>query len=100
MISPGQVQFYNLELKRLEHPWHAKVLKWLEHECIQITSETEAVCMPLAGYNKSRYTLKRVGFGWTCDCQGWGKRGNCSHVEALKLKLTYENRDDKQGNLF
>lgn len=100
MISPNAVQFYDHELQRLEHPWRAKVMKWLERDCIVIVSESEASCLPMSGYNTRNYKMNRIGFDWKCQCQGFHKRGDCSHVQALLLKLRFENRDMKQGALF
>ncbi len=90
MISDSQVQFYDHELRALKHPWISKVKKWLEYDCIVVRSNDRAQCLPLLGYNTRTYEIVRgANFTWACNCQGFGKRANCSHVEALKLKLKF-----------
>ena len=35
------------------------------------------------GYNKTTYNLYKVEDRWICNCQGFRKRGICTHTTAL-----------------
>lgn len=92
------VQYYNVALEKLEHPQKAKIRKFLDHGCIVKINNDTYNCLPLLGYNTTTYTIRRGPTGnFRCNCQGFNKRFDCSHVQTLYLLI---ERDCKQGVLF
>lgn len=92
------IQHYNQQTQTLEHPWAHKILKLLEHGCIKKINTDEYVCLPIPGYNVRQYRIVRQLSGlFKCNCQGFNKRGDCSHVQALYQII---GKDQKQGVLF
>jgi hypothetical protein len=82
------------------HPQKVKIRKFLENGCIKKEDDNTYVCLPLLGYNISTYTIKRRPDGrFSCNCQGYNKRGDCSHVQAVYLKMG-DDVSLTQGVLF
>ena len=86
-MKTHEVQYYDHELGKLEHTWLHKIRKILEHNCIQEISSVEFICKPIVGYNQRTYSLKKQNFEWVCNCQGFKKRFDCSHKQALIVHL-------------
>lgn len=94
------VQYYDHIKQTLEHPWRSKILKILEHGCLKKVNSDLWFCDPISGYNKRSYALHRNQTGFfSCNCQGYKKRGTCSHSEALRIELR-DADDMKQGTFF
>jgi hypothetical protein len=92
------IQHYNHSTQTLEHPWAYKIQKLLELGCIKKINNDEYVCLPIPGYNVRQYQLKRQISGmFKCNCQGFSKRQDCSHVQALYQII---GKDQDQGVLF
>lgn len=84
------IQRYNAETKTLEMPRTYKIRKILENGCIQKIDADTYACHPIAGYNSTTYRLSRLSEGgFNCTCQGYNKRGKCSHADALAIHLSY-----------
>ena len=99
-MQRGGVQFYNHHTKSYQHPQSYKIKRILEEGCLKKIHEDHWICSPILGYNYTTYNLKRnKAGGFDCDCQGFRKSRNCSHLEALRTKL-FEQSDQKQGSLF
>jgi hypothetical protein len=97
-MNHKEIQHWNLALKKLEHPQKTKIKKFLENGCIVKVNDDTFNCVPLLGYNSTTYTMKRGPEGtFNCNCQGFNKRLDCSHVQALYLKI---GKDSAQGVLF
>ena len=91
------VQRYNEKLERLEHPWKNKISKIIQHGCLSRVNNDEWKCGPIRGYNTRTYDLKRKDTGgFRCNCQGYNKRDDCSHTQALYLLIGQQD----QGTLF
>lgn len=94
------VQCYNHILQKLEHPQKYKIEKILEHGCLKKVNNDAYICRPIFGYNKTTYTLyRRPDASWKCNCQGFNKRGSCSHQAALDI-IMKQARDQKQGTFL
>ena len=81
-----QVQYYDHEAHQLRHPQESKIRKILDHGCL-VDVGNKFECRPIEGYNTTTYTLELTASGITCNCQGYHKRGSCSHQEALRRWL-------------
>jgi len=77
------VQYYDHLLEKLVHPQIHKIKKFLAYGCIEKRG-TVYVCKPIKGYNTRTYTISING-AYHCNCQGFKKRGDCSHVQAVKI---------------
>lgn len=98
MSAKHEVQYYDHTTRTLDHPQKHKIAKLLEHGCIQKVNQDEFLCLPITGYNVRRYNLTRTPTGgFKCNCQGFTKRQDCSHIQALYLII---GPDQKQGVLF
>ncbi len=96
----GGVQFYDHQTKSYQHPQSHKIKRILEEGCLKRVHEDLWQCFPILGYNTSTYDLTRNSAGgFNCNCQGFHKNRNCSHLEALRTRL-FEETDQKQGSLF
>ncbi len=94
----ARVQYYNHDVEELVHPQKDKINKILTHGCLVKVNTDAWICRPIYGYNKTTYTLYRRPSGdFSCSCQGYNKKGTCSHNSALKLLL---NEKQKQGTFF
>jgi hypothetical protein len=92
------IQKWDKELETLEHPQKSKIRKIVEHGCLSKEDDATYVCRPILGYNITTYTLRRtLNGGFKCNCQGYNKRGDCSHVQALYILI---GNNQKQGELF
>ena len=56
-----------------------KARDFLENDCIQLAGANKFICKPIAGYNKTTYTINDD----KCNCQGYAKNGFCSHCLAV-----------------
>jgi len=94
------VQYYDHQQGKLENTQESKIKKILAYGCLKQINKDAWICRPIIGYNKRTYTLLRKQDGsFKCNCQGYNKRGHCSHAKALEITL--ENKgDQKQGVLF
>lgn len=112
MTQKEEVQFYSHHAKELKYPQQYKIMKLLEHNCIQYDPLLKQwFCNPIPGYNSSRYAFtqsKELG-QFECDCQGFQKmlrayrldpqgapRPNCSHVGALYETFSLMHRRRKE----
>lgn len=94
------LQCYDKDLEALQHPQEYKIRKILEYGSLQKINNDCYICRPIIGYNKTTYTLMRgISGAWRCDCQGYHKRGSCSHAAALSIMLK-DSGQEKQGVLF
>jgi len=94
------IQCYDQELEALQHPQEHKIRKILEYGCLQKVNIDCYICKPIIGYNKRVYTLMRGATGaFRCNCQGYHKRGSCSHAAALSILLK-DSGLETQGVLF
>jgi hypothetical protein len=92
----SKIQSYDHENQRLAHSQSYKVRRILENHCLEQVNENLWVCKPIEGYNSRTYKLSRV-FVWekfSCNCQGFNKKGICSHVVALQkyIKLNVKGQ--------
>ena len=95
-----QVQSYDNKTQKLQLPYNYKVKKLLLLGCVVKINPDYWQCRPIRGYNTTTYDLKRDNSGgFKCNCQGFQKYNNCSHLKALLILLDKEG-DQKQGNLF
>lgn len=79
--------------RTLEH----KIKQILLHGCFHAVGLGKYICRPIAGYNSSTYELD-ISTGYTtCNCQGFRKKKECSHAEALRRYLA---GSDKQLKLL
>lgn len=83
----NDVQYYDEVKKTLVHPWRTKILKILEKNCLQKMSDNQWNCNPIAGYNSTIHKLERIPMqgDFKCSCQGYHKRSDCSHRQALLI---------------
>ena len=94
------VQKYDPKKQALEQPYSYKVKKILACGCLKRMHSDFWQCLPIKGYNVTTYDLKRGLNGrFSCTCQGYYKRGSCSHLQALDLKLQDQCKQ-QQGVLF
>lgn len=87
--DPKDVQFYSAHARELKRTQQEKILKFIEHRCIEYSPEMKCfLCHPIPGYNVTTYTVKREGKGFSCNCQGYqtklkrGEEASCSHIGA------------------
>ncbi len=105
---PNSVQYYSRHARALIHSQRNKVLKLIEHHCIEYAGDGTFICKPISGYNRKKepYKLTSTGGGWPgeedwdkweCDCQWYTQKKEagepdiwCAHkgalAEALKRK--------------
>lgn len=95
-----EVQYYDHVLQRLVHPWSRKIAALLDHRCITVISPTRGFCAPIPGYNTRTYEFTLDVGGWQCTCQGFRKRHDCSHVQALMVHLQATQPSDTQPTFF
>jgi len=88
------IQYYDHKKGTLTHSQEYKVKKILEYGCIKRMNENFYNCGPIAGYNKRTYAIVKREGKWACSCQGYLKRGWCSHAEAV-----IQHRDRATGEL-
>jgi len=86
MIKPIEVQWYDHNKGLLVHPWKHKIRKILQFDCLHRLDTRRWECRPIEGYNTRTYTLEGEHL-WKCNCQGFKKRNDCSHRQALLLVL-------------
>lgn len=93
----NDIQYYNERLEKLIHPWKRKIEKLVRMGKIQKVSDDEYLCHPILGYNTRKYVMNRTTTGsFRCNCQGFNKRGDCSHIQALYIVMDDKERE-KQG---
>ena len=93
------IQKYNAHERKLEKPFTYKVRRILELARLVKHAEDRWVCLPIKGYNSTQYTLTKIEDGWSCSCQGYGKKRTCSHEQALMETLRRAGQSD-QIDLF
>lgn len=80
------IQKYDEELRQLIHPWKSKISKIVSLNCLRQIDEKKWACDPIVGYNKTTHILTRQMMGdYDCSCQGYTKRQDCSHRQALMI---------------
>jgi len=96
------LQYYNAVLEKLEHPQKHKISRLVLTGRIEKINTDMYICKPTSGYNKTAYTLRRTQFGdFACNCQGFNKRGHCSHRAALTIVVgRQQNQKQMQGILL
>lgn len=95
------MQYYDHLIKELKHPQAQKIKRLIETERLQKIHADHWCCLPTAGYNTTTYNLFRNQYGlFTCSCQGYNKRGSCSHSVALNRVLLKDQIVKKQSILF
>ena len=78
------VQYFDEKSGMLKHPQEHKIEQILLHRCLVEIGGGKYNCRPIAGYNSRTYELQiYAGPKITCNCQGYNKRGTCSHEQAL-----------------
>lgn len=80
-----EVQFYDHRTGELLKSQREKVLKFIEHDCIQQIDEFTYECRPIPGYNTRTYTI-RVDrtLTYRCNCQHYVMHETpCSHIGAV-----------------
>lgn len=88
--------YYDAYLKQLTGSIISKARKFNKLKCIVPTEDDRFLCKPVAGYNKTTYTITfnpATGNG-SCSCQHNEVEGKtCSHIAgvALFLKLKHDN---------
>ena len=94
----GAIQHFDVRTGSLDHSIARKVKKIISHGCLHKVNNDAYICRPIIGYNKTTYTLLRMQTGmFRCDCQGYRRRGQCTHATALDIML---NEKEKQGALL
>jgi hypothetical protein len=100
MNGDNGVQLYSNTAKELAYSQQHKVMKLVEHGCIEYDSDSKCYwCNPIIGYNSTRYKIISYNHELKapeCDCQGFQTKfrkwkenpqvnpmPNCSHVGAL-----------------
>ena len=90
MNGDNGVQLYSHHAKECLHSQQHKIDKFLEHGCIRYDDKEKVYhCLPIEGYNKTIYTIKKEGGELVCDCQYCttkikkGEDPMCSHIGAL-----------------
>ena len=101
----SNVQLYSHTARELKQTQQHKILKFIEHNCIEYDQTKKVfICKHIDGYNKTDYTLSKVGGEWTCDCQHYvtaKKHGEenpyCSHIGAVleSLKRKHNRRREE-----
>lgn len=84
------VQFYSEHAKELLYSQRNKILRFLECRCLEYDGDGVFLCLPIPGYNKTTYSMKKNVVGdWECSCQFYQKYKKlgevrfCSHLGAL-----------------
>lgn len=92
------VQYFDEKTGTLKHPQEHKIEQILLHRCLVEVGGGKYNCRPIAGYNSRTYELQVYsGSRITCNCQGYVKRGTCSHEVAL---IRFLATTKKQMKLF
>ena len=95
------MQYYDHLIKELKHPQAQKIKRLIETDRLEKIHTDLYICKPTAGYNTRTYNLTRTGYGnFCCNCQGYNKRGSCSHSVALNRVLLKDQIVKKQSILF
>ena len=96
------VQYFDIVTQKLVEPQETKIRKLLELNLLHKESDLVWKCDPIPGYNVRTYTIKRAypGGPLKCNCQGFNKRGVCSHYIALQRFIREERSNVGQKELF
>jgi len=95
------IQEYDHLLGQLKHPQENKIHRLIETARLEMINKDYWICKPTAGYNTTTYNLFRTPYGdFNCSCQGYHKRGSCSHSVALRITLQAQGENFKQGSFF
>jgi hypothetical protein len=84
----NKIQYWNELEQKLQFPITTKIKKLVEGQRIKGASpgsDHDYECLPIAGYNVTTYRLWINAGGIRCSCQGFNKKGNCSHERALRI---------------
>ncbi|RME52246.1 hypothetical protein D6783_05455 [Candidatus Woesearchaeota archaeon] len=92
-MNETEFPYWNQKERVLEKPSIRKkaenIVKYGLVRKSPISTSTRRVytILPKKGYNKrAKHVEHNVLEGtWNCDCQGFAKNGNCSHVLACKI---------------
>lgn len=95
------MQRYDHMIQQLNHPQETKIKKLIDTGRLERVHADYWICKPTPGYNSTTYNLFRTPYGdFSCTCQGYHKRGSCSHSIALKIQLKAAGESLTQGSLF
>jgi len=87
------LQRWNHNKEKLEKSPAYKVKRFVELKRIIKIKEGEWKCLPVQGYNITTYTMIKDLAGWRCNCQGFSKREDCSHLQALMIVKPNDKQD-------
>ena len=96
------IQKYDKE-KGLLQPVGYKVARFLELGCIRKATDGVTFfyeCAPIPGYNKTTYTIRETLGELFCNCQGFYKRKDCSHAQAVRIYKQRTESINTQMRLF
>lgn len=104
---PENVQYYSHHAKECRNSQQHKIDKFLEHHCIQYDQEKKVYyCLPIEGYNKTTYTIRKKDGELVCDCQYCqtklrkGEDAMCSHIGALYEFWARGHKQRKEENVY
>ena len=69
-----------------------KAREFLFKNCI-VKREDHFICKPIEGYNKTTYTIRQIGDGFECNCQGFSNNHYCSHILAVRQFIFLEENN-------
>lgn len=94
-ITRDDLCYYDHISQTLHGSQKQKALKFNRLKLIQYLGHGAFICLPIKGYNKSTYTMKKAQGEWTCNCQWFVKNSlQCSHLIALFLYFRTRGKGD------
>ena len=61
-----------------------KIKKYIELDLV-VKLENGWDVLPIPKRSVTSHLVMRYSSGWTCDCQGYTKKGLCSHIYAVMM---------------
>jgi hypothetical protein len=94
------IQHYDHIAGKFEQKPSYKVKKLLELNRIKCLCFGVYECLPIDGYNTRTYVIRESYGKYVCNCQGYRKKNDCSHVQAVIRYKEKTEPGEKQPLLF
>jgi hypothetical protein len=98
-VTPTEMCFYDHISQEMTGSQEKKAERFVDLGLIRYIGENTFICLPVPGYNKSTYIMRREDDGnFSCNCFYAVKRQKtCSHIMALYLAFKTKSFIDQRG---
>jgi hypothetical protein len=84
-IDSDDLPRWDVESKTLTGGKKSKIRRLLKDGLIKMVNKHHFQALPIKGYNKTTYDIKKENGAWGCNCQGYAVYGDCNHRKAVFL---------------